>query len=70
MVISIHITFQRVQSLEPEEYGLQVQFAKCFLDQKVNEENFSEYILFTDNTYFSHDGVFNLQNNHMWHVNN
>ena len=62
--------FQRVQGLCPADYGPRERFAQWFLDQEVEDANFAERVLFTDESTFSRDGIFNNHNYHSWHQNN
>ena len=62
--------FQRVQGLCPADYGPRERFAQWFLDQEVEDANFAERVLFTDESTFSRDGIFNYHNYHSWHQNN
>lgn len=62
--------FQRVQGLLPTDFAPRLQFATWLLEQRERDRSFSSHILFTDEAYFTRDGVFNMHNNHFWTENN
>ena len=57
---------QRVQLLLPEDYPARVRFTQCYLQQSVQDVNFSRYVLFSDEAIFDSDGVFSQRNAHLW----
>jgi hypothetical protein len=62
--------FQRVHALNPQDYEPRVQFAEWYLNKELQDPNFSELVLFSDEATFTRSGVFNLHNNHEWQLNN
>jgi hypothetical protein len=62
--------FQRVQGLVPADYRPRERFAQWFLNKELEQANFSEHVLFTDEAFFNRDGVFNVHNNHEWQLDN
>lgn len=61
---------QRVQALLPADHPARVRFAQWYLDQCRHDVNFPSYVLFTDESYFTRDGVFNQHNAHLWALEN
>lgn len=62
--------FQRVQSLQPEDFPRRLEFARWYLDQCNRNSDFPSSILFTDEAIFSRQGIFNQHNIHEWsHTN-
>lgn len=53
-----------MQALNWLEYNVRMTFCRCFLGEKVEHPNFSENILFTGETGFTRDGMFNYHNSH------
>ena len=54
----------------PADFRPRVQLSEWFLEQQTFDPHFSKYVLFTDEAYFTRDGVFNYHNNHNWQQNN
>ena len=61
---------QRVQLLKPEDYPLCKAFATWFLQQRATDRAFAASVLFTDEAYFTRNGVFNHHNAHEWGLEN
>lgn len=57
---------QRVPSLLPTDYPARKSFASWYLDQCRLDPHFPSKVLFTDEAYFTRDGVFNHHNMHLW----
>ncbi|XP_023311933.1 uncharacterized protein LOC111692257 [Anoplophora glabripennis] len=53
---------QRVQHLEPEDFPRRVEFCQWLN----NNRNLYRYILFTDESQFTRDGINNTHNMHQW----
>lgn len=62
--------FRQVQGLRPEDYQLRVRFCEWLLERHEDDRNFVSSILWTDESCFTRDGVFNMHNNHFWAVEN
>ena len=62
--------FQRVQALNPKDYERWVQFAEWYLNKELQNPNFSELVLFSNEAAFTRSGLFNLNNNYKWQLNN
>lgn len=56
--------YQRVQALQPQDLPRRVEFAEWFLNRR---DNFSKDVLWSDEAYFSREGIFNTHNLHEWH---
>lgn len=57
---------QKVQALKAEDYLKRVECARWFLRQDIESPNFIKNVLFTDESSFTREGIFNLRNNHVW----
>lgn len=57
---------QRVQALSPGDYPLRVEFCDWFLAETDQNPAFPGLVLFTDETSFTREGMFNTHNNHVW----
>ena len=57
---------QKVQGLEPTDYAPRIQFCDWFLLQSNTVDQFSRFILFTDEATFAREGPFNTHNTHTW----
>ena len=62
--------YRQVQALLPEDYLPRVNFCEWLLERHENDPGFISNILWTDESYFSRDGVFNMHNNHVWAAEN
>lgn len=60
--------FIRVQALEPRDPPLRVQF--CRLIRQLDRSDFLKTILWTDESTFTRDGVFNIHNEHYYAAEN
>ncbi|KAJ8953310.1 hypothetical protein NQ318_012104 [Aromia moschata] len=58
--------FQKVQSLQPQDYPLRMDFCQLMLDFHHRNIDFVCTILFTDEVTFTRDGILNLHNMHQW----
>ena len=58
--------FQRVQELLPRDYLPRQQFSQWLLTKREANVNFLQKILFSDEAYFTREGVFNIHNSHLW----
>ncbi|XP_066587607.1 histone-lysine N-methyltransferase SETMAR-like [Prorops nasuta] len=56
----------RVQELRPTGYAKRTTFCQWLLERESQEPGFSRRILFSDESKFDHEGVFNNRNNHCW----
>lgn len=57
---------QRVQCLNPDDYPRRREFCEWFLHQSALIPDFSSCVLFTDESSFTRDGIFNTHNQHIW----
>jgi transposase len=62
--------YVKVQALRPGDYPLRVEFCEWLLGRHRIEPRFIQNILWTDESYFSQDGIFNQHNNHIWATEN
>ena len=62
--------FTRVQNLLPQDYGHRLNFCEWLLTQEENQPGFVQTILFTDESCFTREGVFNIHNSHIWSSEN
>ncbi|EFA12076.1 hypothetical protein TcasGA2_TC006883 [Tribolium castaneum] len=58
--------YTRVQHLHPQDYAARVKFCQWLLRQHAENQNFVKTIMFTDESTFTREGVFNIHNNHFW----
>lgn len=58
--------FTLVQKLEPEDYPRRVEFCQWLLRQNEADENFLSKIVWTDESLFTREGVFNRHNSHFY----
>ncbi|EFA11692.1 hypothetical protein TcasGA2_TC005051 [Tribolium castaneum] len=58
--------YRRVQHLHPQDYAARVEFCQWLLRQHAENQNFVKTIMFTDESTFTREGVFNIHNNHFW----
>ncbi|CAH1964393.1 unnamed protein product [Acanthoscelides obtectus] len=61
---------QRVQALQPDDFPARVRFCEWLLHQHDNNPDFLKYILVTDESTFTRNGVNNFRNTHVWSVEN
>lgn len=61
---------QRVQQLKPGDYLKRVTFCQEMLRRQAANENFFKTILWTDESHFKRNGIFNIHNYHSWAVDN
>lgn len=61
---------QRVQLLQPEDPPRRVAFAQWFLNRSAADMHFASSVLFSDESIFSREGMFNTHNAHMWALTN
>lgn len=57
---------QKVHSLLPEDHEPRVNCARWFLQKDIVQPNFLENVLFTDESSFTREGIFNSRNTHVW----
>lgn len=62
--------YRQVQALQPDDFPARQQFCEWLINRHENDPNFVSSILWTDESYFSRDGVFNMHNNHQWALQN
>lgn len=58
--------FTRVQHLQPGDYNARLRFCTWLLNQENDRPGFASEILFTDESHFTREGVFNTRNTHLW----
>lgn len=58
--------FTLVQALEPQDYAPRVQFCRWLLNNDIEQYHFLKKILYTDESTFTREGVFNIHNMHHW----
>ncbi|GBN33100.1 hypothetical protein AVEN_205566-1 [Araneus ventricosus] len=57
---------QKVQALIPADYAPRVEFAHWFLQQLAAQPDFSAHVLFTAESTFTHEGISNTHNLHVF----
>jgi hypothetical protein len=57
---------QPVQGLQPGDKERRLDYCRWFLHRVVDEPNFLNHVLWTDEAGFMRDGVMNLHNLHVW----
>lgn len=62
--------YRRVQSLLPSDYELRLQYSRWVLDKFAEDNDFLNFVLFTDECSFVRTGVFNSHNEHVWSITN
>lgn len=55
-----------VQALEETDFDLRVQFCRWLLNSDIEQYGFFKKILWTDESLFTREGVFNCHNMHQW----
>lgn len=63
-------SIQKVQTLSPDDYPRRVNSSRWFLHKIVETPNFLQKVIFTDESTFNRDGVFNSRNSHCWAYEN
>ncbi|GFW60327.1 DUF4817 domain-containing protein [Trichonephila clavipes] len=58
--------YQRVQSLKECDFAPRQAFPQWYLQQRIANPFFAASVLFTDETSFSRQGIFNTHNSHSW----
>ncbi|GBN39379.1 hypothetical protein AVEN_205915-1 [Araneus ventricosus] len=58
--------YTTVQGLKQDDFQKRVAFCEWLLQQQSTENGFIAHILWTDESCFPRDGVFNHHNSHMW----
>lgn len=58
--------YTKVQNLWPQDYIRRVNFCTWFLEQEEAEPGFVHKIMFTDESLFTREGIFNIHNYHVW----
>lgn len=57
---------QKVHSLEPRDYPRRVACSRWFLHKLADDPDFLKKVMFTDESSFNRDGIFNSRNSHVW----
>ncbi|KFM68287.1 hypothetical protein X975_24767, partial [Stegodyphus mimosarum] len=58
--------YTTVEGLKPDDFQKRVAFCEWLLQQQNTDNGFIAHILWTDESCFTRDGVFNHHNSHMW----
>lgn len=58
--------FRRVHCLMPQDYPRRIEFCTWLLENERREPGFVHRILFTDESQFTREGIFNSHNSHIW----
>jgi hypothetical protein len=58
--------YTQVQHLQPQDYPARVEFCQWLLRQHADNPNFLDRVIFTDESCFTRNGVFNSRNYHVW----
>ena len=58
--------YTRVQQLRPEDYPLRKTFCENFLRRVDRDPRFPSRIIFSDESLFTQEGIFNSHNMHLW----
>lgn len=62
--------YRRVQCLHQNDPARRVNFCQAFIDRTEADENYPRRILWTDESSFTRDGMYNTHNYHYWtHAN-
>ena len=56
----------RVQALTPNDYNPRQVFSQWLLQKRTDDRDFLCKIIFTDEAFFTRDGIFNFHNYHEW----
>lgn len=62
--------YTRVQHLRPEDYPLRRTFCENFLRSVERDPRFPSRIIFSDESLFTREGIFNPHNMHLWSEEN
>ena len=57
---------QKVQVLGPNDFAPSVDFCRWSLHACIEEPDFPNYVLFTDECICTREGIFNSRNSHIW----
>lgn len=57
---------QKVHALEPQDYPGRVDCSRWFLHKLADDPDFLKSVIFTDESSFNQDGIFNTKNSHVW----
>lgn len=57
---------QRVQELSPDDFLSRINFSRWFVQRCQLQAHFPRFVLFTDESCFTREGVFNSRNSHVW----
>ena len=57
---------QCVQALQLDDYAIRITFAQWYLEKYATDPFFPEKMLFSDEAFFTREGIFNTHNAHMW----
>jgi hypothetical protein len=68
MLYPFHLT--KVQDLKPADYGSRLNFCNEMLERHRRNPDFLKLILWTDESIFTKDGVFNSHNDHFYDLCN
>jgi hypothetical protein len=63
-----HLT--KVQDLKPQDFDARLHFCDTILRRHCENPNFLRAVLWTDESLFTRDGVFNTHNSHYYDVSN
>lgn len=58
--------YTRVQHLREEDFPIRLEFCEWFLQQAEEDADFSKFIIFSDESLFTREGIFNSRNWHIW----
>jgi len=58
--------YTQVQHLLPNDYGARLRFCTWLINCENDRPDFARNILFTDESNFTRDGVYNSRNTHLW----
>lgn len=61
---------QRVQQLQQSDHARRVEFCTTMLRRSQEDPSFFDNILWTDESRFERNGVFNIHNYHSWYIEN
>lgn len=62
--------FTKVQGLEHNDYAARLDFCRYLLNCDIEQYHFLKKILWTDESLFTRQGIFNCHNMHMWDTEN
>jgi hypothetical protein len=62
--------YTKVQALSEDDFPLRVNFCRWMLDAINLNPNFQNQIMWTDESTFTRDGIFNMHNHHYWAIEN